>query len=103
MLEAPAEIRKGVARFFALPHDPWILTSTSAIWSVGSSMANPYQSLYFLSLGASPIAVGLFIALGTLVTIFALLVGGYIADIWGRRRIIVIFSWVSVASSFLFA
>jgi MFS transporter, DHA1 family, tetracycline resistance protein len=66
-------------------------------------MANPYQSLYFLSLGATPIEVGLLIGFGTSITILALLVGGYVADSWGRRRVIIIFSWVSVASALVFA
>jgi MFS family permease len=65
-------------------------------------MANPYQSLYFFTLGASKIDVGILIGYGTAVTVIALLVGGYIADTWGRRRVIVIFSWVSVIGSFVY-
>ncbi len=66
-------------------------------------MANPYQTLYFFSFGASPLLVGILIASGTAVTILALLVGGYVADMWGRRKVIIIFSWVSVASAFVFS
>ena len=66
-------------------------------------MATPYQTLYFSALGASPLAVGLLIAYGTAVTIVALLVGGYVADTWGRKRVIITFSWVSVASAFIYA
>jgi len=79
-----------------------MLTATSAIWSVGASMANPYQSVYFASLGASPFQIGLLVAYGTGVTALSLLVGGYIADVWGRRRVVVAFSWVSVASAFVY-
>lgn len=89
--------------FLFLPHNAWILTSTSALWSVGTSSANPYQTLYFAALGASPIEIGLLVAYGTAVTIFALLVGGYVADTWGRRRVIVIFSWVAVFSALIYA
>jgi DHA1 family tetracycline resistance protein-like MFS transporter len=88
--------------FLFLPRNAWILTSTSALWSVGSAMANPYQTLYFAALHASPVDIGIFVAYGTIVTIFALLVGGYIADTWGRRRVIIIFSWVSAASAALY-
>ncbi|HXY56063.1 MAG TPA: MFS transporter [Nitrososphaerales archaeon] len=88
--------------FLYLPSNAWILTSTSAVWSIGSTMANPYQSVYFSSLGASPFQIGLLVAYGTGVTILALLMGGYIADIWGRRRVVVVFSWVSVASAFVY-
>jgi MFS family permease len=31
-----------------------------------------------------------------------LLLGGYIADVWGRRKVVVVFSWVSVASAFVY-
>jgi MFS transporter, DHA1 family, tetracycline resistance protein len=88
--------------FLFLPRNAWILTSTSALWSVGSAMANPYQTLYFAALGASPLDIGILVAFGTGVTIFALLVGGYVADTWGRRRVIIIFSWVSAASAAIF-
>ena len=89
-------------RFFYLPKNAWMLTSTSAVWSVGSTMANPYQSVYFASLGASPFVIGLLVAYGTGVTILALLLGGYIADTWGRRKVVILFSWVSVASAFVY-
>ncbi len=88
--------------FFTLPRNAWILTSTSALWSVGSVMANPYQYLYFAALGASPLLIGLLAAYGTGVTVLALLVGGYVADMWGRRRVIILFSWVSVASTLIY-
>jgi len=79
-----------------------MLTSTSAVWSVGAAMASPYQTLYFVALGTAPQYVGALVAYGTAVTILALLIGGYIADNWGRRRVIIIFSWISVISSFLY-
>lgn len=89
-------------RFFYLPRSAWILTSTSALWSVGSSMPGPYQSVYFSALGASPFIIGLLVAYGTGVSIIALLLGGYAADFWGRRKVVILFSWVSVASAFVF-
>src|ERR1700730_8208597 len=65
-------------------------------------MANPFQTLYFSALGAGPLLIGLLIGYGTAVTVFSTLVGGYIADTWGRRRVVIIFSWASVLSSFLY-
>jgi DHA1 family tetracycline resistance protein-like MFS transporter len=88
--------------FLYLPRSAWILTSTSGLWSVGSAMATPYLTLYFAALHASSLDIGLFVGYGTAVTIIALLVGGYIADTWGRRRVIIIFSWVSVASAAIY-
>jgi MFS transporter, DHA1 family, tetracycline resistance protein len=65
-------------------------------------MANPYQSVYFASLGTPPFVIGLLVAYGTGVTVIALLLGGYIADVWGRRKVVILFSWVSVASAFVY-
>ncbi len=79
-----------------------MLTSTSAVWSIGAATASPYQTLYFVALGTAPQYVGVLVAYGTAVTILALLIGGYIADNWGRRKVIIIFSWVSVLSAFLY-
>ena len=93
---------EALRKFLHLPANAWILTSTSALWSIGSAMPSPYQSVYFASLGASPFVVGLLVAYGTGVTILALLLGGYIADVWGRRKVVVLFSWVSVASAFVY-
>ena len=93
---------RNLSHIFYLPRNAWILTSTSAVWSVGSSMANPYQTLYFSALGASPLYIGLLVGYGTAVTIVSTLIGGYIADTWGRRRVVIIFSWVSVLSSFIY-
>jgi MFS transporter, DHA1 family, tetracycline resistance protein len=89
--------------YLYLPQSAWILTSTSSVWSIGTSMANPYQSVYFAALGASPFMIGLLVAYGTGVTAFALLVGGYIADTWGRRKVVIIFSWVSVVGTFIYS
>jgi DHA1 family tetracycline resistance protein-like MFS transporter len=105
MEEAPvqrAPLTSRINRYFFLPRDAWVLTSTSSLWSIGSAAANPFQYLYFLELGASPLDIGFYVAFGTAVTIIALLVGGYIADTWGRRRVIIIFSWISVASAFAY-
>lgn len=92
----------GFRKFLYLPPNAWILTATSALWSIGSAMPSPYQSVYFASLGASPFVIGLLVAYGTGVTIIALLMGGYIADVWGRRKVVILFSWVSVASAFVY-
>jgi MFS family permease len=90
---------QSVRDFFYLPRNAWILTSTSALWTVGSAMANPYQTLYFSSLGASSIEIGLLVAFGTGVTILATLIGGYLADTLGRRVVVIAFSWISVLSA----
>jgi len=65
-------------------------------------MANPYQTLYFSALGANAVTIGLLVAFGTGVTIFATLVGGYLADTLGRKIVVIVFSWMSVLASFVY-
>ncbi len=65
-------------------------------------MATPYQTLYFAALGASPVTIGLLVAFGTAVTIVATLVGGYLADALGRKIVVIVFSWLSVLSAFVY-
>jgi len=65
-------------------------------------MPGPYQSVYFSALGASPFLIGLLVAYGTGISVIALLLGGYAADVWGRRKVVILFSWVSVLSAFVF-
>lgn len=65
-------------------------------------MASPYQTLYFSALGASPVTIGILVAFGTAVTIVATLVGGYLADVLGRKIVVIVFSWLSVLSAFFY-
>lgn len=85
-----------------LPEDAWILALSATLWSIGGSLVNPFQSIYFSALGASPIFIGQLLATGSAITALTQLVGGYVADIWGRRKVIVVFSFVSAASAFAY-
>ncbi len=89
-------------RRFYLPGNAWILTSSSTLWSVGGAMASPYQSLFFYSIGASAILIGYLAAITSLVTAVSQLVGGYVGDVWGRKRAIIVFSFIGVANNFIY-
>jgi len=65
-------------------------------------MASPFQVLYFAALGATPFQIGLLVAYSTGIAIMTMIIGGYLADSWSRRKPIVIFSWLSVLGSLLF-
>ena len=81
-----------VRKKFYLPKDAWILALSATIWSIGSSVVNPFQSIYFFALGANSLFIGYLLAMGSAVTALMQLLGGYVADIWGRRKVIIIFS-----------
>ena len=65
-------------------------------------MINPYQSVYFSGLGANSVFIGFLLGVNSAVTALMQLVGGYVADAWGRRKVIVIFSFLSAATAFVF-
>ncbi|MEM0120490.1 MAG: MFS transporter [Thermoprotei archaeon] len=89
-------------RFLYLPGNAWILALSSAVWTVGGSIVNPYQSIFFEYVGTPLPYIGVLAALSSVITAITYLVGGYIADTWGRRRVIAVFSFVSAANSFIY-
>ncbi len=101
--DAHAGILPRVRRPFYLPRNAWILTATSTVWSIGGAMSSPFQSLYFYNLGASVVFIGYLAALSSAIIAVAQLVGGYVGDVWGRKRAIILFSFVGVANGFIYA
>jgi len=65
-------------------------------------MANPYQSIYFNALGADSLFIGYLLAMSSALTALMQLVGGYVADAWGRKKVIIVFSFMSAASAFVY-
>ncbi len=64
------------------------------------SMIYPYESLYLQALGASPFTIGLIGSLGTAILCISRIPGAYIADRYGRRKIIVTMTY-GVALSYV--
>lgn len=87
---------------FYLPKDAWIITLTSAIWGIGSFMYSPFQSIFFKALGMPLLYIAVMAAISSVVTAVALILGGYLADVFGRRKVIVIFSTIAAGSAFLY-
>jgi DHA1 family tetracycline resistance protein-like MFS transporter len=85
-----------------LPSNAWVLALSAAIWTIGGSMVNPYQSLFFYAVGADSVFIGFLLALSSAITALMQLIGGYIADNWGRRKIIVVFSIISAGTAFVY-
>ncbi len=80
-----------------------VMAATWAIMSPFTSATGVYSSLYILELGGSPVEVGLVVMVGTVVLAFSRLVGGYLADTVGRKRILVPMTTLYGASYFLYA
>ncbi len=93
--------RRNGFRFY-LPKDAWIITATSAFWGIGTFMYSPFQSIFFRALGMPLFYVAIMAAISSVITAMALILGGYLADRWGRKRVIIIFSTISAASAFIY-
>ena len=98
----PRKILKNWRGRFYLPGNTWVLALSATVWNIGGVMINPYQSVYFSSLGADSVFIGFLLGVNSAVTALMQLVGGYVADAWGRRKVIVIFSFLSAGSAFVF-
>jgi MFS family permease len=57
-------------------------------------MTMPFFSLYILGLGGSYIDIGLISAVGAIIRVFPMLIGGYLADTVGRWKIIYMMSYL---------
>lgn len=85
-----------------LPGSAWVLTLSATVWSLGGSIASPYQSVFFSAVGATPVFIGFLMAVSSAVTALAQLIGGYVADRWGRKKVVVLFSFLSAGSAWLY-
>lgn len=71
-----------------------IMCLSSGLWRLAGALTWPFFSLYLLGLGATYFHVGLVLAVGSICSIVPLFFGGYLADIIGRKRLIVTMSFL---------
>ena len=60
------------------------------------SAVDPYLSLYYRPLGATPKDLGMTITASNIALVPTLIVGAYIADFYGRRRIVVLMTYLLI-------
>jgi len=80
-----------------------VVAVTIGFWSFGMRMTQSYASLYILALGATPFILGIISAASTFVLAFMRIPGGYIADRWGRKKIIYILTFFVALTYFIYA
>ncbi|OYT52312.1 hypothetical protein B6U66_02385 [Candidatus Bathyarchaeota archaeon ex4484_135] len=78
-----------------------VLMVTWVLWRFAFRMVMPYGSLYIRALGATPTVLGLMNSVYMAFFCLSLIPGSYVADAWGRRRIIVIMTY-ALSLSYLF-
>jgi MFS family permease len=69
-----------------------IMMLSSGIWRIGFSMTTPFWALYVIHLGGKYIHVGLISAVSSVLGLIPSLFGGYLADAYGRKKMVAVFS-----------
>jgi len=80
-----------------------VIAASSAVNGFGGGLISAYVSLYFVELGGNPITLGLMTAMTAMIGCAMFLLGGVIADYYGRRRIIVLTAFYSIFFPLLYA
>jgi MFS family permease len=80
-----------------------VIAVSSAVKGFGGGLISTYVSLYFVELGGNPITLGLMTAIASIIGCAMFLLGGFIADYYGRRRIMVLTAFYSIFFPLLYA
>ena len=80
-----------------------VITLSSVVKSFGGGLISAYVSLYFVELGGDPVALGLMAAFASIIGSAMFLLGGFIADYHGRRKIVVLAAFYGVFFPSLYA
>ena len=80
-----------------------VIAVSNAVSSFGAGLISTYVSRYFVELGGSPITLGLMTAMTYVIGCTMFPLGGFIADYYERRRIIVLTAFYGVFFPSLYA
>jgi len=80
-----------------------VLTLTSSLWGFAASITNTYFSLYVLKLSGTETIIGLISALGSASFVVFAIIGGHIADLYGRKRLLGLMTLAAGLSELLVA
>jgi len=97
-------MRRGIKEVLSLFHGNFtVITICTLITFPWIRAFYPYESVYLKALGASSFIIGLLSAINRLIGVITTIPGGYFADIYGRRRVIIIGSSMTAMARFLIA
>jgi MFS family permease len=80
-----------------------VVAFSSGVKSFGAGLIGTYMPLYFVELGGNPLTLGLVTAAASLVGGLTAILGGVIADSYGRRRIMVLSAFYGILFPALYA
>ena len=90
-------------RFGFMTRNYLVLTVTSTLWGIPTSVCNTYFSLYVFGLGGTEITIGLIMALGNATFAISAIIGGHIADLHGRKKLVSLMTVIVGSCQFLVA
>ena len=88
-------------RFGFMTRNYLVLALTSTLWGIPASICHTYFSLYVFGLGGTEISIGLIAAFGSATFVIFAIIGGHIADLYGRKKLVGIMTVVVGLSQFL--
>jgi len=94
---------EGKPRFGFMTRNYLVLTLTSTLWGIPTSICNTYFSLYVFGLGGTETIIGLITALGNATFVISAIIGGHIADLHGRKKLVSLMTVTLGLSQFLVA
>ncbi len=80
-----------------------VIAVSGATKSFGGGLISAYVSLYFVELGGNPVTLGLMTATASVIGGIMPFLGGFMADHYGRRKIMVLAAFYSVFFPLLYA
>jgi len=80
-----------------------VLTLTSSLWGFAAGITNTYFSLYVFELGGTETIIGLILALGSASYVIFAIIGGHIADMYGRKKLLGLMTLAAGLSKLLVA
>ncbi len=75
-----------------------VLMVSYMVFGFASGLFGPFRSPYIRELGASPLVLGLMTSVGYVILAFIRIPGAYIADRYGRRKVIAVFTFGAALS-----
>jgi MFS family permease len=80
-----------------------VIASSNAVKNFGGGIISTYVSSYFVEIGGDTITLGLMTSIASIIQCLVFFLGGFIADHYGRKRIIVYAAFYSILSPLLYA